>query len=176
MAAISHSRRAAAGIAFVVAGALILLVQILALAAFGGLGVWPTVLAYLAIAVGFVVLAVGSVANVVARIALIVGAVGWFLLAIAPVVALPAPLGTVAALAAAAGGVVGSIVLYTGKEITDRSAIAFIVTTIVAAVLLLAGVAGMALGVFGTLLAIVFGVGLILTGVLFYRVQGSRRR
>jgi hypothetical protein len=176
MAAISTSRRAAAGIAFIVAGALLLLAVLLGVAGVGTFGAWPTILGYLAIAVGFVILAVGSVANLVARIALIVGAVGWFLLALAPLVALPAGFGTFAALAAAAGGVVGAIVLYTGKEITDRSAIAFIVTTIVAAIILLAGVAGVGLGVFGQILALVFAAGLIVTGVLFYRVQRSRRR
>jgi len=176
MAAISNSRRAAAGIAFVVAGALILLHHLLGLANITATGGWLLFLAYLAIAVGFVLLAVGSVANVVARIALIVGAVGWALLALGFLVGLPAGVGTIAAIAAAAGGVVGAIVLYTGKEITNRSAVAFIVTTIVAAVILLAGIAAMPLGAFGTLLWIVFGVGLVLTGVLFYRVQGSRRR
>lgn len=176
MAAISNSRRAGAGIAFVVAGALILLHYLLALANVTATGGWLLFLAYLAIAVGFILLAVGSVANVVARIALIVGGVGWALLALGYLVALPAGVGTIAAIAAAAGGVVGAIVLYTGKEITNRSAVAFIVTTIVAAIILLAGIAGLALGVLGTLLWIVFGVGLVLTGVLFYRVQGSRRR
>jgi len=176
MAAISNSRRAGAGIAFVVAGALILLHYLLALANVTATGGWLLFLAYLAIAVGFILLAVGSVANVVARIALIVGGVGWALLALGFLVGLPAGVGTIAAIAAAAGGVVGAIVLYTGKEITNRSAVAFIVTTIVAAVILLAGIAGLALGVLGTLLWIVFGVGLVLTGVLFYRVQGSRRR
>jgi len=176
MAAISNSRRAAAGIAFVVAGALILLHYLLGLAGVSVTGGWLLFLAYLAIAVGFILLAIGSVANVVARIALIVGGVGWALLALGFLVGLPAGVGTVAAIAAAAGGVVGAIVLYTGKEITNRSAIAFIVTTIVAAILLLAGIAGLALGVFGTLLWIVFGIGLIITGVLFYRVQGTRRR
>ena len=176
MAAISNSRRAGAGIAFVVAGALILLHYLLALANVTATGGWLLFLAYLAIAVGFILLAVGSVANVVARIALIVGGVGWALLALGFLVGLPAGVGTIAAIAAAAGGVVGAIVLYTGKEITNRSAVAFIVTTIVAAIILLAGIAGLALGVLGTLLWIVFGVGLVLTGVLFYRVQGSRRR
>jgi hypothetical protein len=176
MAAISNSRRAAAGIAFVVAGALILLHHLLNLANVTATAGWLLFLAYLAIAIGFILLAIGSVANVVARIALIVGAVGWALLALGYLVALPAGVGTIAALAAAAGGVVGAIVLYTGKEITNRSAVAFIVTTIVAAVILLAGIAGIALGVFGTLLWIVFGIGLVITGVLFYRVQGSRRR
>jgi hypothetical protein len=175
MAAISRSRRAAAGIAFVVAGALLLLNAVLGFAAVAGFG-WLGVLANLALAVGFAILALGSVANVVARIALIVAAVGFFLIALGGVVGLPAPIGTLAVIAAAAGGLVGAIVLYTGKEITDRSAIAFIVTMAVYAAIVVFGLAGVPLGIVGNLLGIVFPIGLILTGILFYRVQGSRRR
>jgi len=177
MAVVSRSRRSAAGIAFIVGGALILLNVLLGFAAVGVFGHWLTVLADLAIGVGFLVLAIGSVANVIARIALIVAGVGWVLLGLgAAGVALPAPIGLIAAIAAALGGVVGAIVLYTGKEITDRSAIAFIVTTIVAAIVLLAGPAGLGLGAFGTLLVIVMGVGFVITGVLFHWVQRGRRR
>jgi hypothetical protein len=176
MAAVSTSRRAAAGIAFVVAGALLLLHVVLNLAAVTATGFWLLLLAYLALAVAFLILAIASFRSTIARIALIVGAVGWLLLALGYVVALPSPLGTVAAIAAALGGVVAAIVLFVGKEITNNSAIAFIVTTIVAAIILLAGVAGTALGVFGTVLWIVFGLGLVITGVLFARTQGSRGR
>jgi len=176
MAAVSTSRRSAAGIALLIGGALILLDVILGFAAVVALDPWLTVLAYLAIGVGFLVLALGSVANIVARVALIVGAVGWLLLALAAAgVVLPSPVGTIAAVAAALGGVVGAIVLYTGKEITDRSAIAFIVTTIAAAVVLLAGVAALDLGVFGTILWLVVGVGFVVTGLLFARARTTRR-
>lgn len=173
MAAVSNSRRSVAGIVFVVAGALLLLNIVLGLAAVSALGFWLVLLAYLAIAVAFLILAITSVRNMIARIALIVAAVGWLLLALGFVVALPAPVGVVAAIAAALGGVVAAIALYVGKEITNTSAIAFIVTTIVAAIILLAGVAGAALGVFGTILWIVFGIGLVITGVLFVRTTGS---
>jgi predicted aspartyl protease len=176
MAAVSTSRRSAAGIALVVAGALLLLHVVLGLAGVTATGSWLLVLGYLAIAVAFLVLAIASFRSTVARIALIVGAVGWLLLALQSVVALPAVLLTIAAIAAALGGVVASIVLYVGKEITNNSAIAFIVTTIVAAIILLAGVAGAALGTIGSVLWIVFGIGLVITGVLFARTQGSRGR
>lgn len=174
MAALSRSRRSAAGIAFIVAGALILIGLLLGYVPGVALGPWPTVLAYLAVAAGFVILAIGSVANVIARIALVVGAVGWFLVALATAgLALPAPLGLLAAIAAALGGVVGSIVLYTGKEITDRSAVAFIVTTIAAAILLL--VPAESVVPIAVLLVVIVGVGFVVTGVLFHRVQRGRR-
>lgn len=176
MAAVSTSRRSLAGIILVIAGALLLLDIVLKLAGVAALGVWLTLLAYLAIGVAFLILAIGSLKGTLARIALIVGAVGWLLLALGLVVALPAPLGTVAAIAAALGGLVGAIALYIGKEITNQAALAFIVTTVVAAIILLAGVAAAGLGVFGTILAIVFGIGLVITGLLFARTQGSRGR
>jgi hypothetical protein len=177
MAAVSNSRRSAAGILLLVAGALLLLDILLGFAGVNALDPWLVVLAYLAIGVAFILLAIGSIANLIARIALIVGGIGWLLLALgAAGVALPSPIGAVAAVAAAVGGLVGAIVLYTGKEITDRSAVAFIVTTIVAAIILLAGVFSIGLGVFGQILGIVFAIGLIITGWLFYRVQGRRGR
>lgn len=174
MAAISRSRRSTAGFAFIIGGAIILIALLLGFASVTVLGPWLTVLAYLAIGVGFLILAIGSVANVIARIALIVAAVGWLLLGLAAAgLALPSPLGLIAAIAAAIGGVVGAIVLYTGKEITDRSAIAFIVTTIVAAIYLLAPES--AIGTLRLFILVVLGVGFVLTGILFHWVQRSRR-
>lgn len=174
MAAISRSRRSGAGIAFIVAGAALLLQTILTLAGTSA-GIWLLLIGYLALAVGFVILAVGSIANILARIALIVAAAGWFLLALGLLVQLPAGFATIAQLAVAIGGVVGAVVLYTGKEITDRSAVAFIVTNAIYAVIVLAALAQFALGTLGTVLLILFAVGLILTGVLFHRVQRGRR-
>jgi hypothetical protein len=173
MAVFSSSRRSAAGISFIVAGALILLGVILGVAAIGG-GSWLTVLAYLAIAVGFAILAIGSIANVIARIALIVAAIGWALLAFSAAgVGAPAEVLSIAALLAAIGGVIGAIVLYTGREITDRSAVAFIVTTILAAIILLLPAL---LAPLGVLVPILLGIGFIITGVLFHWVQRGRRR
>lgn len=174
MAVFSTSRRSAAGFSFIVGGVLILLAVLLGLAAASTLSPWLTVLAYLALAVGFAILAIGSIANVIARIALIVAAIGWLLLALAAGgVGMPGEVTSIAAVLAAVGGVIGAIVLYTGKEITDRSAVAFIVTTIIAAIFLLVPtiVAGL-----GVLLPILLGVGFIITGVLFHWVQRGRRR
>jgi hypothetical protein len=176
MAAVTNSRRSVAGIVLVVAGVLLLLNFVLGLANVGALSPWLTLLAYLAIGVAFLILALASFRGTITRIALIVGAVGWLLLALALVVALPAVLVTVALVAAALGTLIGAIALYVGKEVTNQSAIAFVVTGIVAAIILFAAVAGAALGDFGTVLAIVFALLLIVTGVLFARTQGSRGR
>jgi hypothetical protein len=176
MAATTPSRRSLAGIVLVVAGALLLLNFVLGLAAVTALGPWLVVLAYLAIGVAFLILALASFQGTFTRIALIVGAVGWLLLALGLVVALPAILVTVALVAAALGTLVGAIALYVGKEVTNTSAIVFIVTGLVAAIILFAQVGAAALGDFGTVLAVLFAILLVVTGVLFARTQGSRGR
>lgn len=176
MAEVSTSRRSMAGIILAIAGAILLIDVVLGFAGVAALGVWPTFVAYLAIGVAFLVLAIGSFRNTLARIALVVGGVGWLLLALGLVVALPSPIGPIAAIAAALGGVVASIVLYVGREITNLAAVAFIVTTIIAAIILLSAVGAVALAGFGTVLGLLFALGLLITGVLFARVQGSRGR
>jgi hypothetical protein len=178
MAAVTTSRRSLAGIVLVVAGALLLLDFVLGLAKVAALSPWLTVLAYLAIGVAFLILALASFRGTITRIALVVGAVGWLLLALGAAIpgTLPAVLVTVALVAAALGTLVAGIALYVGKEVTNMSAIAFVVTGVVVAIILLAAVAAAALGDFGTVLAVVFAIMLIVTGVLFARTQGSRGR
>jgi hypothetical protein len=175
MATVSRSRRAASGIAFIVAGALVALAAILPL-----LNVsvsWMWVLAYAALAVAFGILGLGAVNNTVAKICLIAAAVGWALLALNGLIpGLPGVLVTIAAILAGVGGLVGAIVLYVGKEITNMAALAFIVATALGLLVLL----GSPLGVFslGTTLALIvvllFGAALIVTGVLFRRTEGRR--
>lgn len=176
MAAVSTSRRSLAGILLAVAGAILLLNVILGLAGVTALGVWPTALANLLIGVAFLILALSSFRNTLARIALIVAAVGFLLLALGAVVALPALLGTIAAIAAAVGTLVAAIVLYVGKEITNLAAIAFIVTGVVLVIVLLSPYLSLALGTFGVVLALLYALGLLVTGILFARVQGARGR
>lgn len=176
MAVVSTSRRSAAGIAFIVAGALFLLGVILALASVS-FSSWVYVLAALAVAAGLIILALGSVANLIAKIALIAAAVGWFIIALNGATdQIPDGLVVFGAVIAAVGGIVGSIVLYTGKEITDRSAIAFIVTMIIAAIFLLPLIiATFALGAtFSVIVTVLLGIGLLITGFLFYKVQRGR--
>lgn len=176
MAAVSTSRRSIAGIILAIAGALLLLNVILGFANVTALGHWLGTLANLAIGVAFLILAISSFRNTLARIALVVAAVGFLLLALGAVVALPSPLGTLAAVAAAVGTLVAAIVLYIGKEITNLSAIAFIVTAVILAIIVLAPLVNLALGTFGTVLALLFALGVLITGILFARVQGERGR
>lgn len=175
MAVLSNSRRGAAGIALIVAGALFLLAAILPLLG-ASLPILLT-LAQVAMAVGLGILALGAVNSVIAKIALLAAAVGWAILALASlgIIAIPAGIVTFAAIIAAIGGIVGAIVLYTGKEIRNRPAIAFIIAMVLGALYLL-GVAGiLSLGQLSPFVLILFGAALVVTGVLFRRTEGRRR-
>jgi hypothetical protein len=170
MAKVSVSRRAASGIALIVAGALVVLAAVLPL-----LGVsvsWLGAIAYAAIAVALGILGLGAVNNTVVKICLIAAAVGWALLALVGLgIALPAVLVTIAAIVAGLGGLIGAIVLYVGKEITNMAAVAFIVAMALGLIVLLASpLAVFSLANLAFVVAVLFGVALIVAGVLFRRV------
>lgn len=172
MAKVSVSRRGISGIIFIIAGALVVLAAILPL-----LGVsvaWLGALGYVGIAVALAVLALGGVNSTLTKVLLIAAAVGWLLLALVGLgIAIPAVLVTIAAVLAGLGTLVGAIVLYVGKEITNTAALAFIIAAVLGLILLLAS----PLGVFpltGNLLLVLivlFGVALIVTGIIFRRPE-----
>ena len=175
MASISRSRRSTAGIILIIAGALLLLTVILPLLNVTSVP-WLALLAYAGIAAAFVILAVGAVINTVAKVALIAGAVGWAILVVAGLaIALPGILITIAAVLAALGGLVGAIVLYTGKEITNRAALAFVVAAILGVLYLLGLIGTFSLGSLGTVIALLFGAAVVVTGVLFRQTERGRR-
>ncbi len=174
MAAISRSRRAAAGIALIIAGAALLLAVLLPFVniSFPLLGT----IAYAALAAALVILALGAVNNTLAKVALVAGAAGWLILAIASVSAiLPAIVVTVGGFLAALGMVVGAIVLYTGREIVRTSGGAFVVSAILALVFLLPRLGVSALEGYSTVWTIALGVALVITGIYFRRTERTRR-
>ena len=173
MAAISRSRRSTSGIALIVAGALFILLVLLPLA---GVNLpWLALLASAAMVVAFGILALGAVNNTVAKIALFAAAVGWAVIAIAGIgLVLPAVILTLAVVIAALAGLVGAIVLYVGKEITNRAGLAFVVATVIGAFYLLN-----AIGTFGAMglyvvVVLLFGAALVVAGVFFRRTEGRR--
>ena len=174
MAAISRSRRAAAGIAFIVAGAALLLAVLLP---YANVSVpFLGTISYAALAAGLVILALGAVNNTIAKVALFAGALGWLILAISSVTAvLPPVVVTVGGFLAALGTLIGSIVLYTGREIVQASGGAFVVLGILALVFLLPRLGVSALASFGTAWSIALGVALVITGVYFRRTERTRR-
>ena len=173
MAAVSLSRRALGGIVFIVAGALLLIAVALPLLGVASLP-WLSALAYLGIAVGYAILGIGAVNANLAKITLVAAAVGWLVLAIAALVALPGPLVLVAALVAGIAGVLAGIVLYSGKEIRNLPAILLTVTAVVGLLFLLEFVGVFSLGTLGTVIALAFAIGLIVSGVLLQQRETRR--
>jgi hypothetical protein len=169
MAAVSLSRRATAGIVFIIAGALLLLALILSLAGVASASPWLTALAYAGIVVALAILAFGAVNAMLTKVFLIASALGWAVLALNIVgVSMPALLITVAALLAGIAGLIAAIVLYVGKEVKNTPALLFIVTMVLALLLLLPLVGVSALsGTLATVIAALFGIGLIVTGLMF---------
>ncbi|CAN5241742.1 hypothetical protein BH11ACT3_BH11ACT3_05990 [soil metagenome] len=174
MARISTSRRSAAGIALIVAGALFVLAALLPLVSVSF--PWFVVLADAAMAVALGLLGFGAVNNTVAKITLIAAAIGWAILAIGGLgIAFPSVLITIAALVAGIAGLVAAIVIYVGKEVTNTPALIFIVAMALGLIYLL-GVAGtLPLGGVGVFVTLLFGAALIVTGVLFRRTERGRR-
>ena len=180
MATVTTSRRTTpslrtlAGIAFIVGGGLLALAALLQLpgSPVADGAQWVSFLADLAIAAGFALLAF-EVVNFPARIALIVAAAGWLLFAVGEVAGLPGELGTVAAIAAAGGGLVSAILLRSDGLFGVRTSLVFLVATAIFAVLVFFQILGVDLQGVGLLLTLLFAAGLIVTGVLL--VQPSRR-
>jgi hypothetical protein len=174
MAAVSVSRRAASGIALIVAGALFVLAAVLPVL---GVGVpWFIVLAFGATAVALFIFGFGAVNNTVAKIALIAAAIGWALLAIQGLgLALPATLVTIAAVVAGVGGLIGAIVVLVGREVVNTAALVFVIAMAVGLLYLLGYIGVFAFGTAVTIIAVVFGAALIVTGVLFRQRERGRR-
>src|SRR5690606_9735889 len=157
MAEISTSRRSIAGILLAVAGAVLLIDVILGFAQVTALQEWPHLIADVAIGVAFLILAIGSFRGMLLRIPLIVVAIGWLLLALDHLVPLPSPVGEIGVAAAALGTLVAAVMALLGREVTNVSAIAFLVTAIIAAIILAAEF-GLALGGAGVVFALLLGL------------------
>lgn len=174
MAAVSTSRRATAGIVFIIAGVLLALAILLPLLGMSGVP-WLLALAYIAIAVAFGILGIGAVNATLAKITLIAAAVGWLLLGIAKLgLSLPGVLLTIAALVAGVAGLIAAVVLYVGKEVRNLPAIIFIITTALGLLYLLPAI-GVNLAGLATIIAVLFAAGLIVSGVLFFQKERRRR-
>jgi hypothetical protein len=174
MATVSVSRRSASGIALIVAGALFVLAALLPLV--GVSFSWLVVIAYAAIAVALGILGFGAVNNTIAKVALIAAAVGWAILALSAVgLALPPVLITIAALVAGIGGFVGAIIILVGREIANTPALLFVIAMGLGLLYLLGTIGTIGLGALAPWIGLLFGIALIIAGVLF-RVPERRRR
>jgi hypothetical protein len=75
---------------------------------------------------------------------------------------------------AALGFLIGAVVLYVGKEIKNTPAIIFVVASVLAAIILLTGVAAVGLGAIATVLTVALAIALAVAG--FYFRQAENRR
>ena len=168
MATTRTSNSRTVGWLFVASGVLYLLALLLgAVGHVGKLGTWLEFFAYALLAVAFVILFLWRSLDILLRVALIVAAVGWALVALneLPGVNIIPFLGEILALA---GTLVSGIVIFVRHIFTRRAAAAFLVLAIIAALDLLILLTGV-LGVLATILSILFGVILVVVGVLIAR-------
>ncbi len=168
MATTRTSNSRTVGWLFVASGVLYLLALLLgAIGHVGKFGVWLDFFAYALLAVAFVILFLWRSLDILLRVALIVAAVGWALVAIdeLPGVNFAPFLGLILALV---GTLVSGIVIFIRHIFTRRAAAAFLVLAIIAALDLLIILTGV-LGVLGTILSILFGIVLVVVGVLIAR-------
>lgn len=176
MARVSVSRRATSGIALIVAGVLFLVAVLLPLA---GISLaWVLGIAFAVVALALGILGLGAVNNTVAKVTLVAAALGWLVLAIDALglgFAIPGALVTVAALVAGIGALVGAVVILVGREVANGSALAFVIATVLGLGYLLGLIGTLALDRAGTVVAVLFGLALVVTGVLF-RMRERRRR
>lgn len=64
--------------------------------------------------------------------------------------------------------------MYVGKEITYTAAIIFVVAAVLAAIILLTGVAAVGLGALATVLTVALAIALAFAGLYFRRAENRR--
>jgi len=129
---------------------------------------WWNFFAFALLAVGLFLLFLWRTSTIL-RVAFIVGAVGWLLLAIGSVAALGTAVATIATLLALIGTLVAGILVFMRHLFTRNADLSFLLMAIFAALLLLALWVTFLGGTLGTIIAIVFGLLLIISGLMIQR-------
>jgi hypothetical protein len=132
-------------------------------------GFWNFI-AFLLLAVGFFLLFLWRT-SLLLRVAFIVAAVGWALLGIGQIAALGTTVGYIATLLALIGTLVAGILVFVRHLFWRNADIAFLVMAIIAALWLLGfiGWIGFLGGTLGLILAIIFGIMLVVAGLFIQR-------
>jgi hypothetical protein len=131
---------------------------------------WWNFFAFALLAVGLFLLFLWRTGTLL-RVAFIVGAVGWALLAINSVAGLGTAVATIATLLALIGTLVAGILVFVGHTFTRNADLTFLLMAIFAALVLLAlWVSVFAIGTtLGLIIAIIFGILLIVSGLFIQR-------
>jgi hypothetical protein len=133
-------------------------------------GGWWNFFAFLLLAIGLFLLFLWRTSTLL-RVAFIVAAAGWALLAINSVASLGTPVLTIAVLLALIGTLAAGILAFMRHLFTRNADLAFLLMAIFAALVLLA-LAGWVTflgGTLGVIIAIIFGILLIVSGLFIQR-------
>ena len=130
-------------------------------------GPWWDFFAFALLAVGLFLLFLWRT-DLLLRIAFVVAAVGWALLAIGSVTALGG-LVTLALILALVGTLVAGILAFMRHLFTRNADIVFLLMAIFAALVLLAAWVGFLGGTLGVIIAVIFGILLVVSGVFIQR-------
>jgi hypothetical protein len=130
-------------------------------------GGWWDFFAFALLAVGLFLLFLWRT-DLLLRIAFIVAAVGWALLAIGSVASLGG-LATLAIILALVGTLVAGILVFIRHLFTRNADLAFLLMAIFAALVLLAAWVGFLGGTLGIIIAVIFGILLIVSGLFIQR-------
>ncbi len=167
MATVSAPNRSIIAWLFIVGGALQILGAIVGLTGGGNVGAIYAI-SNIALGVAFILLALWFGTTTISRVAYVIAAVGWLLLALTSLINIPF-LGTLGLFIAAVGSVFSGVIVYTNKVFSERANVVFLAAMIVGAVELIASQIPGIPGILEALLVILFGAGLIGTGVLDLR-------
>ena len=168
MATTRTSSRPLVGILFIIAGALTLLALLLVLVVPASVPSWLSLLTYLALGVGFLLMGLSKSMNVLERVAFIVGAVGWLLLALNGLVGLGSVV-TLALILALVGSLAAGILVWIHSTFTRRTNLWFLIAMIVTAVFVLNLLVPFATGALNTVLVLLFGAALVVAGFFILR-------
>jgi hypothetical protein len=149
------------------AGALFVVEVTFAIAAPAMTSSWLAFLAEGVLTVAFALLGVPPVSTALRylRVAFVVAAVGWGLLALASILPGVGTLSSLASLAALVGTLGAGILVFLRRYFPATAALIFLVSSILGSLLLLDGIRGVLPGGFVDALTVLFGAGLIATGV-----------
>jgi hypothetical protein len=162
------ARRSTSAIAFIVAGAAILLAILVFITQAIADSSWLYLIAYLATAAGLVLLARNELENRVAKLAALFAALGWVMLTVAAFVpALPGIVASSAYLVILAASVVLGVVVVTGTQLQQRSRLSLVVLLGITVLYMLSALASF-YGPFAALLTILLGVLSLATGYFLY--------
>jgi hypothetical protein len=157
----------------VLAGVLLLLELLLSKVAPSALDTWLVIIAYLALTIAFVVLFLWRSVDILLRAAFIVAAVGWAILTLGtiPGVVLGSGVIVIGDILVLVGVLVAGIIVFVRHVFTRAAGVAFLILGIVVALLFLSHLTTFITGTLLVILAVLFGIMLIVTGYLV-----SRRR